>query len=248
MTTTRRVPRELREQQMIDAAVAVFARRGYHAASMEEIAEAAGITKPMIYLYIGVKDDLFMACISREAKRLTNAILQRADPLRPPHEQLWDALDAFFTAVTADGDAWNLVFRRSRQEGGQFAAAALALRAQMVDISTGLLMQAAESGPRMASADDLRALGLAMVGACEALADWVVDHPEADPHVTAAQMMNLAWMGFGRLLAGERWRPVENWAVSGSDETLAADPDHVTGHARRSGLGKPGGGLRDVDG
>jgi AcrR family transcriptional regulator len=203
------VPRAIREQQMLDAAVTVFARRGYHAASMEEIADAAGITKPMIYLYIGAKDDLFMACISREAERLTAAILTEADQQWPAQEQLWRALKAFFAAVAADRDAWSLVFRRSRQEGDTFAAAALALRQQMVDISTGLLMRAAESGARVATEDDLRALGLAVVGACEALADWVVDHPEADPQVTAAQMMNLAWMGFDRLLAGERWRPAD---------------------------------------
>lgn len=194
---------------MLDAAVTVFARRGYHAASMEEIADAAGITKPMIYLYIGAKDDLFMACISREAERLTAAILREADQQWPPQEQLWRALNAFFAAVATDRDAWSLVFRRSRQEGDKFAAAALALRQQMVDISTGLLVRAAESGARPAAEDDLRALSLAVVGACEALADWVVDHPEADPQVTAAQMMNLAWMGFDRLLAGQRWRPAE---------------------------------------
>ncbi len=62
----KRLPRAVREQQMLDAAVKVFARRGFHAASMDEIAEVAGISKPMVYAYLGTKDDSsWPACAAR---------------------------------------------------------------------------------------------------------------------------------------------------------------------------------------
>ena len=51
--TFKRLPRAVREQQMLDAAVQVFSRRGFHAAGMDEIAELAGISKPMVYAYLG---------------------------------------------------------------------------------------------------------------------------------------------------------------------------------------------------
>ena len=57
---SKRVPRAVREQQMLDAAVLTFARRGYAAASMDEIAEAAGVSKPLVYLYLNSKEDLFL--------------------------------------------------------------------------------------------------------------------------------------------------------------------------------------------
>lgn len=65
---TKRMPRAVREQQMLDAAVSVFGRRGYMAASMDEIAELAGVSKPLVYLYLNSKDDLFSACVDREAR------------------------------------------------------------------------------------------------------------------------------------------------------------------------------------
>ena len=49
----------------------------------------------------------------------------------------------------------------------------------------------------------------ALVGAAESLADWLADHPEADPERTATRMMNIAWLGAGQLLHGQVWRPDE---------------------------------------
>ena len=51
----------------------IFGQRGYMAASMEDIAELAGVAKPLVYLYLNSKDELFTACIRREAKALTAA-------------------------------------------------------------------------------------------------------------------------------------------------------------------------------
>src|SRR5690242_2164049 len=94
-TRFRRLPREVREQQMLDAAVAVFARRGYRLASMDEIADVAGISKPMIYAYLGSKDELFAACITREANRLEAAVSGSVGAGDAPDHQLWQGLHAF---------------------------------------------------------------------------------------------------------------------------------------------------------
>lgn len=64
---SKRMPREVRERQMMDAAVATFGQRGYRAASMDQIAELAGVSKPLVYLYLNSKEELFTACIRREA-------------------------------------------------------------------------------------------------------------------------------------------------------------------------------------
>ncbi len=55
---------------MLDAAVLTFARRGYRTASMDEIAELAGVSKPLVYLYLNSKEELFSAVIRREAAAL----------------------------------------------------------------------------------------------------------------------------------------------------------------------------------
>lgn len=83
-TRRRRVPRPVREQQIIDAAIKVFAKRGYHAASVDEIAELAGISKPMVYLYLDSKEGLFLACLRRETERLVTALRAAAGPAHTP--------------------------------------------------------------------------------------------------------------------------------------------------------------------
>ena len=55
------MPRPVRERQMLEAAERAFADRGFHAASVDAIAEASGITKPMVYAYFGSKEGLYRA-------------------------------------------------------------------------------------------------------------------------------------------------------------------------------------------
>lgn len=80
----KRMPRAVREQQMMDAAVQTFGQRGYRAASMDEIAELAGVSKPLVYLYLNSKDELFTACIRREAQALLAAVQGASSPVCPP--------------------------------------------------------------------------------------------------------------------------------------------------------------------
>ncbi len=81
---SKRMPRAVRERQMMDAAVQTFGQRGYRAASMDEIAELAGVSKPLVYLYLHSKEDLFSACIRREAEALVAAVRAGVDPELPP--------------------------------------------------------------------------------------------------------------------------------------------------------------------
>src|SRR5436305_2191604 len=109
-----RLPRSVREQQMLDAAVAVFSAAGYHAASMDEIAERAGISKPMVYAYLGAKEELFIACVHREGTRLMESIVAAAGSGLPPDEQLWRGLRAFFGFVGQHREGWSVLYRQAR--------------------------------------------------------------------------------------------------------------------------------------
>lgn len=190
---------------MLDAAVRVFSRRGFHAASMDEIADDAGISKPMVYAYLGSKEDLFVACLRREATRLMEAIARVADAELPVDEQLWRGLRAFFAFVDAHRDGWSVLYRQARAEQ-PFAAEIAAMRGRFVDVVTGMLGGVVEvAAARPARTEDLTAMAYALVGATESLADWVLDHGKEDPEVTATRMMNFVWVGAARLLQGKLW-------------------------------------------
>lgn len=191
---------------MLDAATAVFSERGFHAASMDEIAERAGISKPMVYLYLGSKGELFSACIRRAGGQLTEAISAAADPDLPAEQQLWAAVQAFFHFVGEHREAWAVMFRQARGEG-EFAGEVADIRRLVVDNVTGLFARAIHSaGAVDPGPAELRALAHAVVGTGEAMAEWLLDHPDEKPETAATRLMNVLWMGLGSLIRGEVWR------------------------------------------
>ncbi|MFB7332688.1 TetR/AcrR family transcriptional regulator [Streptomyces adustus] len=146
---TKRMPRAVREQQMLDAAVRIFGQRGYMAASMDEIAEVAGVSKPLVYLYLNSKEDLFTACIRREAAALTEAVQSGVRPGLDADRQLWDGLRAFFTHTAQHPDAWSVLHLQARTHGERFAAEVTAMREEIVAFVTRLIGAAArEARPR----------------------------------------------------------------------------------------------------
>jgi AcrR family transcriptional regulator len=191
---------------MLDAAVRVFSRRGFHAASMDEIAEVAGISKPMVYAYLGTKDELFVACLHREGTRLMEAIAGAVLPDLPPDEQLWSGLRAFFQFVGAHRDGWAVLYRQARAQQA-FADTLAEMRERAVKVVGMMLARALAAEGREIRDTDLEVMSYALVGASESLADWLADHPEADPDKTATRMMNVAWLGAAQLLRGDVWHP-----------------------------------------
>ena len=201
----KRLPREVRERQILDAAVRVFSERGYHEASMDEISDVAGVSKPMIYAYLGSKEDLFAACIHREATRLLAAIAAGIRTELPADMQLWHGLAAFFEYVGEHRESWRVIHRQSVAQGGPFSAELLSMRRQAISLVDTLLVRVATKEGLEDNATE--SLAAALVGSAESLADWWLDNPDVPSRVIASRLMNLAWMGFGGLVEGASWHP-----------------------------------------
>jgi len=215
---SKRVPRAVREQQMLDAAVLTFARRGYAAASMDEIAEAAGVSKPLVYLYLNSKEDLFSAVIRRESEALVAAVTAAVEPGATADRQLWSGLKGFFAHTAAHPYGWAVLHQQARTHGEPFAREVAVMRAGIVAFVTELIGAAAKEAGCVGELAEREVAGLAhaLVGAAESLAEWVNvraddgtsgarEHPSAKD--TAATMMNFVWAGLGRLTEGGRWAP-----------------------------------------
>src|SRR5437868_5522469 len=93
--TRSRLPRAEREEQMLDAAEREFDRHGFHQASMERIAEAAGITKALIYQYFGSKEGVYTACVERGRAEMFENI-QRAAAQAKPEAMLRTVVESYF--------------------------------------------------------------------------------------------------------------------------------------------------------
>lgn len=204
---TKRMPRAVREQQMLDAAVRTFGRRGYMAASMDEIAELAGVSKPLVYLYLNSKDDLFSACIRREAAALVAAVRAGVATEVPADRQLWDGLRAFFAHTAEHPDAWSVLHLQARTHGGRFAQEAAGMREEIVTFVTGLIATSAREAHENPDLPDRQVAGLAeaLVGAAESLADWANTTEGVTAKEAAATLMNFAWAGLENLMGGRAW-------------------------------------------
>jgi len=201
-----RMPRAVRERKMIEAATRVFGRRGYHGASMDEIASRSRISKPMLYAYFDSKEGLCRACIRQARRQLYESINAGADAGAAPDEQLWLGVVAFFSFVEERPDAWAVLLGEATAGVGAFAREADEVRRGVAEAVSPLLRAAATAeGADPGSLEATEPLAHALIGAGEALAAWWLEHPEVPRDSVARLLMNFAWMGFGDLVRGERW-------------------------------------------
>lgn len=195
---TKRIPRAIREQQMLDSAIRVFADLGYRSASMDTIARDANISKPMLYLYYGSKEELFSACVARESGRLIEGLTSAATGSDGPRDSLESVVQAFLEFVDANADSWTVVYRQAMAEP-VFRDEVEKTRSVLVDLTADLL---AQNSVESRSREVLQVVATALVGAGEAVANQIAAH-SIPTEVAAGVVVDLAWRG----LAGGASRP-----------------------------------------
>ena len=191
---TKRLPRAVREQQMLDAAVQMFSINGYHETSMDAIAAQARISKPMLYLYYGSKEELFGACLNRELGRFIEAIGAdvnvKAALKKSPRELLRLTILSVLNYIDANRASWIVLYTQATSSQA-FAHTVREGRERIIDMVARLL----ESGTRNPSPDsDFHMMAVALVGAGEAVAERV-SVGDADVDEAAELLINLFWRG-----------------------------------------------------
>src|SRR5262245_29864991 len=163
---TKRLPRAVREQQMLDAAVQVFSANGYHESSMDAIAAEAQISKPMLYLYYGSKEELFGACLDRELARFIDAVRAEIDLDQPPKDMLRNTIRAFLHYIDANRASWIVLYTQATSSQA-FAHTVREGRMRIIELVSRLL----RAGTRHPEPDaDFETTAVALVGAGEAIA------------------------------------------------------------------------------
>jgi AcrR family transcriptional regulator len=187
---TKRLPRAVREQQMLDAAVQMFSVNGYHETSMDGIAAAAEISKPMLYLYYGSKEELFSACLSRELSRFVEAVRADIDLKQSPHELLRRTILSVLHYIDANRASWIVLYSQATSSQ-VFAHTIREGREKIIDLVARLL----ENGTRNTGLDnDFHMMAVALVGAGEAVATRV-SIGDTDVDEAAELLINLFWRG-----------------------------------------------------
>lgn len=194
-----RVPRAVRERQVIAAAEELFAEQGFAAASMDELSRRVGVSKPVVYALVGSKEALFRRCVERMSATLAQRVTAAAASADGPRAQMEAATLAFFRFVAERPRLWEVL----AFDTGPFSADVAAIRRNQNLLVAGLLVAAAQRGGGGAAADPRRASALASAvnGAVEALARWWHDHEDVAPEELTRLAVRLLLPGLEELLA-----------------------------------------------
>src|SRR5437660_2341968 len=185
----RKVPRAVREPQMLDMAGRVFAARGFHDASMDEIAEAAGVSKPMLYSYFGSKEGLYFAYVNAAYRELIGAIDDAvATAGADPERQLRLGTIAYYTYVDEHRHAFRVLFREIGDPGGELASQRHRL-VRRVSAAIEAIVVASEARPWQPV--DTEVLAEGWIGAARSLADWWLDHPDISAEAMTHRLLDL---------------------------------------------------------
>jgi AcrR family transcriptional regulator len=186
---TARLTAPARREQLLDVALTVFAESGYHGTSMNDVAERAGVTKPVLYQHFESKRDLFQALLDEIGARMTMAITQATATSTDGKRQTELGFRAYFRWVAEDHDAFMVLYDSGTRRDERFSASLRQVTAGMVETIAPLIA---------ADIDDEHRLTLAhaLVGLAEGASRRLVEHGlDFDPDEVARQIGDLAWAG-----------------------------------------------------
>jgi AcrR family transcriptional regulator len=206
----KRLSGEERRAAILDSALSVFAERGYHASSIDDIAREGGTSKALIYEHFSSKQELYAELIQHHADelfdRIANAIAEAGSS---GAARLGVGVDAFYGFVEDHRVAWRMLFREVTD--AEVAAVLDRILGQVTALVAALIAEdpgASTPGEDEVARDQaIVMLAQMLVGSVQSLANWWADHQEISRERIVEITMDYAWLGLERLSRGERWRP-----------------------------------------
>ncbi len=114
-----RLPRQARRAQLLDAALAVFVESGYHAAAMDEIADRAGVSKPVLYQHFPSKLQLYLALLDSACDQILESVGAALRSTTDNEERVVATMGAYLDYVARHGGAYRLVFESDLRQDSE---------------------------------------------------------------------------------------------------------------------------------
>jgi len=189
MTATR-LPADERRQQLLAVACDLFARSGFHETSMDDIAEAAGVTKPVLYQHFPSKRALYLELLEDTGRRLLDRLGEATARVTSGRARVEEGFRAYFAFAVGDRSSFRLLFGASIRSDPEFARTVDGILESAADrISTLIDLPTSE--------DQRRVLAYALVGMGESVGRHALGEsdPPLDGDELAAWIAELAWFG-----------------------------------------------------
>ena len=183
-----------RREQLLDVGRVLFAEKGYEPTSIEEIAERAKISKPIVYEHFGGKQGLYAVIVDREVQELLGRITAALDA-EQPRVMLQQAAQAFLMYIEQEPDGFRILVRDTPVASGMGTLGSLLhdIAAQVEHILAEQF-KARGYDPKVAPV-----YSRALVGMVAVVGEWWLDVGKPSRDTVAAHVVNLAWNGLSDL-------------------------------------------------
>jgi AcrR family transcriptional regulator len=186
-----RLPRHERRRQLLDAALEVFVSQGYHAAAMDEIAERAGVSKPVLYQHFPGKLELYLALLDESVDTLVETVRDALRSNADPKQRVAATFGAYFEYVGGQGQAYRLIF-----ESDLSNEPAVRDRLDLVQRQCAEMVSRTVKQDAGISDDEAHLLSVGMVGMAQVTARYWLSARDHIPREAAEQLVaRLAWRG-----------------------------------------------------
>lgn len=189
-----RLPRDERRAQLLSAALEVFASNGYHGAAMDEIAEAAHVSKPVLYQHFPSKRDLYLALLDSHLASLSDLMKKALASTTDNRERVRAVIRAYYEFIAADDQAHRLVFQSDLLNDSDVAS-------RLETFNRGFSESIAEviASDTKLPMVEAQLLGRGLAGMAQVSArHWLETSTSLDIDVAADLVSRLAWRGISR--------------------------------------------------
>lgn len=199
-TGRRRMTRAAREQQLLDLAEELFLANGYDRTTIEDIARAAGVTRPVVYEHYGSKEGIYLACVRRARGQFNTDVMRAVAGTDDPLEQLRCGADAYYRVLERDPRRWQLLFGPGGLVSGALGEELVRERFRTVNLLADLFE------PHLPQHDQQQvdAFAHATSGSAEQLGHWWLAHPDISREQVARYFVDNVWASFEALRAAGR--------------------------------------------
>lgn len=190
-----RMPRRERREQLLESALGVFVAQGYHAAAMDDIAERAGVSKPVLYQHFPGKLDLYLALLEVAAGDVIANCRDALSSTQDNRLRVEAAMGVFYSYVADAAGAFRLVF-----ESDLTSEPAVRAQVDRVTSECADLIAAVIANDTDLPQAEARLLAVSLVGMAQVSARfWLVEHGDDESgiglEVASALVSGLAWRG-----------------------------------------------------
>ena len=190
-TRATRMPRDQRRASLLDAANEVFTSRGYHAAAMDDIAEAAGVSKPVLYQHFPSKLDLYLALLDASCDSLVDTVSEALTATDRNADRVVATVEAFYDFVSSASGEFRFVFESDLTGDASVQQRLWQVNEDIADLIAAVIVEDTALPPEQS-----KLLAISLVGIAQVSARYWVRSGMSIPVEEATSLVNrLAWRG-----------------------------------------------------